>query len=349
MGIFVPILLMLIAFSAYDCLRSPKKSLSSPNYLDIPVCQTIKGFFVILIFFSHFNSYVHYDAPLDLPLLYFCDFWGQLIVAPFFFYSGYGVYESIKKKGTNYINSFPKKRILKTLLHFDFALVLFFALNYILGIHHSPKTILLSLIAWNDIGNSNWFIFAILSTYVFTYTSFKFKTKHHHSILFVFILTLFYMAALYWLRKDEPWWYNTIICYPIGMAYSLLKNSTEKKILYRPKIFVPLSIFILAGFIFWSNSTIYSSTVSFQFRVLFFVALLIVWTRIFPLHNSILNWFGDHVFEIYILQRIPMIFFKHLNLCSSLYLYFIICALSTIILGLVFKRATKFFDSKLKM
>jgi hypothetical protein len=31
------------------------------------------------------------------------------MVVPFLFYSGYGIFEQVKKKGNGYIGSFPKK------------------------------------------------------------------------------------------------------------------------------------------------------------------------------------------------------------------------------------------------
>ena len=39
-------------------------------------------------------------------------------MAMFLFYSGYGVYESIKRKGTPYIDNFSKNRLLKTFIEF---------------------------------------------------------------------------------------------------------------------------------------------------------------------------------------------------------------------------------------
>ena len=41
-----------------------------------------------------------------------------LMVTMFLFYSGYGVFESIKKKKEKYINTIPKRRFLKTLINF---------------------------------------------------------------------------------------------------------------------------------------------------------------------------------------------------------------------------------------
>ena len=58
----------------------------------------INGFFVGLILFSHFNSYVTTNMKFDSIYYYIFDKIGQLMVTTFLFYSGYGIYESIKSK-----------------------------------------------------------------------------------------------------------------------------------------------------------------------------------------------------------------------------------------------------------
>lgn len=49
---------------------------------------------------------------------------GQLIVVMFLFYSGYGVMESVRSKGTAYIKSIPFKRVLSTLVTILFAFLI---------------------------------------------------------------------------------------------------------------------------------------------------------------------------------------------------------------------------------
>ena len=57
----------------------------------------INGIFVVIVLFSHFNSYATSDIAVDKIYYLFFKI-GQLTVTPFLFYSGYGIYESIKNK-----------------------------------------------------------------------------------------------------------------------------------------------------------------------------------------------------------------------------------------------------------
>ena len=89
----------------------------------------------------------------------------------FLFYSGYGVMESIIQKGETYIDRFPRHRLLQTLLNFDVAVVCFFFLNLALGIPMSFKQVGFSMIGWESIGNSNWYVFVILYCYLVSFQS----------------------------------------------------------------------------------------------------------------------------------------------------------------------------------
>ena len=203
--ISILILFALAYIYSFFANRKKNETIQGSNYLSVETTSTIKGIFVVLIFASHFSSYVQYQAFYDTSLKNVCSFLGQLIVIPFLFYSGYGVYESFKKKGETYIRNFPKRRIFKVLLHFDLAVLIYFIINQITGIEYPLQQTLLSLIAWEDIGNSNWFIFAILLTYLFTYIAFSITTKPLKGITIITILTLFYIVILYFAKKGEPW------------------------------------------------------------------------------------------------------------------------------------------------
>lgn len=171
MLVFVLLLIVVCLYKIEFVNKNNKQSIFQ-DYLSIEKTTAIKGIFIIIVFIKHINDYLVYNNKLDqyavLPILML----GQSIVTMFLFYSGYGVMESIKKKGNSYIKAIPKNRILATLYRFDIALILFFIIGLLIGNTFSFKTILLSMIGWDSLGNSNWYIFVILMLYLFTYISF---------------------------------------------------------------------------------------------------------------------------------------------------------------------------------
>ena len=122
------------------------KNFCAEESLSRNTTDSIKGFFIWLVFLSHFSGYVATDAPIDTLGFRISSWLGQLIVACFFFYSGYGVCEAISKRGYGYIKTFPKNRLFKTLLHFDLAVFIYIIINLFIGRNMSVKDVLLGLI-----------------------------------------------------------------------------------------------------------------------------------------------------------------------------------------------------------
>ena len=116
------LILSLIGISFKNVKNVDKSALSHERTI------MINGFFVGLILFSHFNSYVTTNMKFDSIYYYIFDKIGQLMVTTFLFYSEYGIYESIKSK-KKYIDNFFKNRILKLFISFFLALILYMLLN----------------------------------------------------------------------------------------------------------------------------------------------------------------------------------------------------------------------------
>ncbi len=91
-----------------------------------------------------------------------------------------------------------------------------------------------------------------------------------------------------------------------------------------------------------------SSFINSQLALLAFCGTIIFFSLHIRLESKILSWFGSFVFEIYILQRLPMNLGKYLHWNeSNVYLYFMFCFLTTLLLAVIFKKATSRIDSKL--
>ena len=164
--------LLIIALISLFKSEIKKDELFNEDYMSIEKTTPIKGIFVILVFLRHLGGNLIILNKYDKALFYFQDFWGQTIVVMFLFYSGYGIYESIKSKKA-YISNMPKTRILTTLINYDLAVIMFIILNAYMGHHFSLWITFSSFFAWNNIGNSNWFIFSILISYIITFICFK--------------------------------------------------------------------------------------------------------------------------------------------------------------------------------
>lgn len=276
--------------------------------LSINQTTCINGIFVILVFLSHFCQYVDASAiPYFQPYLFLQSHLGQLIVAPFLFYSGYGIMEQIKKNGMDYVNKLPHKRVIKIWLHFSLAIILFLLIALIRGQSYSFKQIVLSFLAWESIGNSNWYIFAILFLYIATYLGFKCSSniKQKKSIIAVFTLCFLYIVVMHH-YKDGNWWYDTILCYPAGGVLSCEKDKC-KKCVEQHKVLT----WIVCTFVTCTTYILKGSLAARELMAIVFCLDIILFCAFIKVENPALLFLGKHTFEIYILQRIPMIVFQN--------------------------------------
>lgn len=293
--------------------------------LDKKQTTCINGIFVVFVFLSHFGQYE--IMPWNEILLAI----GQLMVAPFLFYSGYGIMEQIKRRGNKYIDSMPRKRILKFYIHFCMALCLYIVLSFLLGRNYSLSRILLSFTGWSSIGNSNWYVFAILVMYSIVYISFKCFKGQNLSICV--LLTLLYIVVMKE-TKGQDWWYNIILCYPAGMILSKYKERVCS-VIQKPVFFVLMLALALALYL-----TSFS-VLAYEVIAITLCFLIVGICAHKEIKNSLFHFLGQYVFEIYILQRISM------NLFDGYldgWVYLITCILATLILAYCFKKLETAID-----
>ena len=157
--------------------------------------------------------------------------------------------------------------------------------------------------------------------------------------------------------KTDTHWYDTIIAYYLGMLYCCLhdhkiKNKPSKtKIsehmnlqnsfgVYIAKVFLSGSLLIIT---LKKAATLFGVNGEYQLYVvlstiLCCIFLVIVCQRII-LGNKALMWLGQHSFEIYMSQRIPMIVFQRIGLGTHKTLFAIVTLLCTLILAFLYKTA----------
>ena len=188
-------------------VRYKRQGFFSDN-LGLDQANAIKGFFVLMVFLGHSvlslkTSGFQFSGIINVWGERICAEFGQLVVVMFLFYSGYGVMESYREKGRDYLRSFPRKRVLTTLLNFDIAVLLFVAMDLMLGVKLDFKQIGLSLLAWDSVGNSNWYVFIILCSYVAAYLGFRlFPNDKVKSAFFVFLMALLGMVCLSYKKQE---------------------------------------------------------------------------------------------------------------------------------------------------
>lgn len=339
--VFVIIVLLILIFSkaAYA-----KKGEFHSDYIDKNATTAINGVFVILVFLRHFAQYCDLTSSSDLPFLDLNGYLNQLIVVPFLFFSGFGIMTSIMKKGTPYVKNIFAGRFLKILLHFDICVLLFLLADIALKKQYSLKDTLLAFTTWTSIGNSNWYITAVLALYLITMISFLIIRKHNLFALILF--TVLTVAFVYFNMKiDRPdYCYNTMIVYPLGMWFAYLKPYFDKLVM-KNNITYALALSIITACFAFSYKHCFESIECYALWASAFAILIVLILMKIKINNQILTFFGEHVFSIYILQRLPMMIFNSMGIGSNPFNLFILSFAVTILIALIFDELIKKLDA----
>ena len=328
----------LILFSSLFFGLSIKSEGFYEDCLERKQTDAVKGLFIWMVFLSHAMLDVRASgfeptSIWDISGFRFRAELGQLVVAPFLFYSGFGVMSAFKNKGKEYLARFPYHRMLNTLLNFDIAVLVFVALNITMGVHMDLKQVGWSLIGWRSIGIDSWYIFVILICYLASWISGKlFPDGGWRIATMTTSLILFGEAVLSFLKHGAPWWYNTMLCYPAGMFLSVYKNEILEfvKRCYVPILCVLLTVFLFLHFQRWIPAL---RGLTFNAKSIAFVLLIVLITMKVKTNNLFLNWSGACVFPIFIYQRLPMRALRHWAgdawVCANHYVFIMLSLLVT--------------------
>ena len=299
---------------------------------------SINGVFVVIVLLSHCSTSVKDGlyGIMDAPYLSMKSYLAQLIVVTFLFYSGYGIMESIRKKGMSYVYGIPWQRLFRVWYHFAIVVCLFILPNVILGKPLEPVKTLLAFTGWEGIGNSNWYIFAILILYGIVFLSFL-VARRFRLLGLILVVTLtagyvFWMIAAGQLER----FYNTIILFPMGMFYSLAKPYLDRFFMCHEIVYFGSLAAVTVGFIFmeWIRR---AHLLAYYGWAMLFMLLIVLITMKFQIQNPILDWLGSHVFSIYMLQRIPMMFLKSFGISiNHPYIFVVLTTVITLFLAVLY-------------
>lgn len=318
------------------------------DYISKYHSNTIKGIFIILVFLSHGRGYVQLSGQYDELYLAVQNHLGQMVVSMFLFYSGFGMMEQMRLKGRTYLQSIPRKRFPQLLLNFDLAILLYLFLALVLGDKVSIQKVLLSLLGWDSLWNSNWYIFVILVLYILMFLSFLLLKENSRKNQYIgaVVFTILSIAFLILLKKagKQSYWYNTIILFSAGLWFSLLRPVIEKHVLKNALTYwISLTTVIAAYMALYAlKNDHFLHFVFYELWACCFVVLTLLLTMKITINSKFLNFLGTHLFGIYMLQRIP---FRLLSLTDFFqrhrYEFLILSFAITIVMALLFELLTQ--------
>ena len=317
------------------------------DYMDLKTTNQIRGILVWMIFFRHCISYFPKNIKRNKISILIDKSFGQNIVSPFLFYSGYGINESFLKKGNKYIKSLPIKSFI-IFIKSQIILLVYLFDNILLGNKISFKTYLKAIIFKNGLGNSYWFAFAIILLYIYSYLSFiliRNKKLNIIGIIFITIFCYFHIIIVYKFYHKVIYSVDTIICFILGFFYSLLKSNLDRIIMKNDQIYFGIMILLIVFYYKLyniNNKNIYNVSL----KNCFFILILVLMTIKIKFNNPLLTLLNSHSYSIYLLQRLVM---RHIHkkryLKNHEFISFFLQFLLVIFMAIIFDKYTFFINS----
>ena len=260
---------------------------------------------------------------------------GFLMVGIFFLLSGYGNTFSVKKDNSI---KFLVKRILRLLI----TLILIYVIYIILLAIFKGKSFSINEI-FSGLVTTTWFWYIKIQilAYILLFVSYKFFRKN--SDIIVFILTLISVIIMI-LMGFESYWWNSILCFPIGCILAEKKDKMKDFLKNRNKyIIIPLSLIIFLIF-FYLGSICEGIKILASISLCLFVVIVLFY---YKFNCKIISFLGNISLEIYLwhLSLIIILFNKGKNIVNlnlNLIMYFVISLglayLTNIIVNIIMKK-----------
>ncbi len=335
-------ILMIIVISS---ARIKKTLPSEQNHMTMDAKVQIEGIFTFLIVISHYVGYMQ-RTEFDTLYMTIRHHLNQAVVVPFLFYSGYGVMVSYMKKGRAYLQSIVRKRVPRVWFLCAVCVCFYIIMRVAYGGKLEVRNVLLSFTGWESVGNSNWYIFAVLGSYLIFYISmmlFSFvKQKGIVKYGGLLLNTPLSAAFVLWIRwcGKEVYYFNTILMFPLGCWYAALQDRIDRLFdhdlaWYGAMCAVGVLYMIsymhrepgLSFYTLWCSS---------------FMAFILLLSMRIELNSHVLRLFGSHVFSIYILQRIPMYILHRAGMIvEAPYMSFALVILFTLLIAILFDKVSK--------
>lgn len=309
---------------------------SSDDGQFVPVCfkntPSLRGIMALFIIFHHLSQNIAEDSLLKL----FANA-GYLVVAVFFFLSGYGLMSKVLQMGKEYLKGFWTKRIVKILIPCFTLSIIYFIYNIVcMGLGEAFRLIKINVLVGGLIANG-WYVTAILYFYILFYFSFRFVKKDTYGLVILFFGSILYIKGCLILELGE-WWYNSCLAFAVGAIYKknelYLKNVSGRA----AKWFIMVLFFL---FIFAKRMTMLLETgdLSFLFTILsstVFAVFSICIIEKKEIDNVFFDFLGKISFEFYMTQGVFIgLYRSDIIYIEDNFIYFLVAILSTLLMSYV--------------
>ena len=282
-----------------------KKCEFNENYMGIRQTKAVLAVFAVIIILHHISlkTFAQLDSA-NIANFVFNPFRGvgYLLVAYFFFCSGFGLYKSFSKK-EDYLKGFLKKHLTPICVSFLVSDALFQFVR-----------IKREAIAF-PANTYSWFIFAIIAMYISFFVCFKFLKKIAVPALLACAIL---WCAICKVLIFDSYWYNAVFAFPFGVIFAKHFDTITEQIKkrYTAYLIAALAASILLHLLAVNDVRLFGllgSVMSFSavkeaqavlqiISALAFSALIMLLSMKLEIQSKALDFLGGMTLEIYLIH-----------------------------------------------
>lgn len=332
--------------------------------LSLHSSKGLLGFCAVGIMLHHMSQTIYFAKEDPGILLFMVDI-GVCFVGMFFFFSGYGLYSSLRDK-PDYLKGFLHRRLPTVLVPFYMCNFVFILGSYLFGYKFKEGELIPYLTGAILMNSQMWYIVEILVLYLLFYLVFRLISNRNAACGVYFILTLILIGFSLRLGHDTTtptqglwfhgeWWYNTTLLMPAGILFA----KWEKQILGFIRKFYGIVLIVsvlMTAFLYketmfmiqnkgywyeWDGYAGYKEkvqTLAVQTPfVLVTVFTVIVILQKIEFGNKILDFLGSIALELYLIHNLFLLYMPISNRIG----YILACYAASIALATVLHMADR--------
>ena len=284
--------IIIIAF-ALMLLLSLRKS--KGDFLSKENCLSVRGMMAFVIIFGHLAQRTGGGKLFSQSLKL-----SAICVGIYFFMSGYGLMEQYTRKGKCYLDTFIQRRIGELLFRYVLISGIYLILRNTL--FEDPYYWSSGVRQGRPIVYFSWYIIELLVLYITFYVSGKnLSEKHRKEIGIIVGCAIIALDILFSRIGYGDYWYNSNLCFAIGILVSTCKIKVEKALNKVNAVEVLTAIVILGTMCFKVDDV-----VGTQIKCVIGVAVLLMALEKMQLQGNILQYCGEISLELYLWQGMFM-------------------------------------------
>lgn len=273
------------------------------------------------IILHHIHNRLQYSSPILSQV-------GYLATALFFFISGYGNHISLNKNAVEMrwlIKKFKKIYCPFLVTYVMYCLTLLIGYHDMVPSLHESVTDLMIVSLPNQV---SWFPKIILVCFI-VHWGVRLVAKNKNKQIFILFIVIFSLVIALWKLGFPSYWFNSVLCYPIGAWVSgnkeLYVNTAKNN---RYLVFGITAFMVAAAFIIARKYWFFSIVTAVLFCVMCFA-----FSYCFTIKTKYLSWIGSNSFEFYLfhclclqlfsftIPNYPVIYTGCVLVCSIIIVY----------------------------